>query len=188
MAGRYLHQGITLCQARFRYAETLAESAAFDVVLNGRNHAGDGREYGFAFVIPPGHGGEQGSCISMARIAEELRHLCTLDYATAIHDQHPVAVLRDYPQIVGDEDGGSRQVATQFPEEVENLLLHRDVEGGSRLVCNDEFGVAKERNRYHNALTHTTRKFVGVFFVNALGVGNAYEFEHFDTSLFYRLL
>src|SRR5215470_20004013 len=49
---------------------------------------------------------EQGACIGMARIGEELIRGRCLDDAAEIHDRNPVRDMFDYCKIVRDEDVG----------------------------------------------------------------------------------
>ena len=62
-----------------------------------------------------------------------------LDDAPGVHDRHPVGHLGHDAQVVGDEDDGHAQVGPELEHEVEDLGLDGDVEGGGRLVGDEQF-------------------------------------------------
>ena len=64
-----------------------------------------------------------------------------------VHHHHPVGDVPDDVQVVRDEDVGEPEVALQVLEQVEDLRLHRHVEGGDRLVADDQLRVDGERAR-----------------------------------------
>jgi len=55
-----------------------------------------------------------------------------------IHDRHPVAEVTDHSEIVGDEQEGETELLLHLLEEIHDLGLNRDVQGGNRLVTDDE--------------------------------------------------
>ena len=50
----------------------------------------------------------------------------------------------------------------QLVEELEDLGLDRHVEGGRRLVGDEQLGLAGERHGDHDPLAHAARELVGV--------------------------
>jgi len=44
----------------------------------------------------------------------------------------------DYPEIVGDEDVGERELLLEVVEEIQHLRLDRDVQCRDRFVRNDQ--------------------------------------------------
>ena len=57
-----------------------------------------------------------------------------------VHDRHSVAGMRDGREIVRDEQVRNAELLLQGLQQVQNLRLNRDVEGGDRLVANYEIG------------------------------------------------
>ncbi len=55
-----------------------------------------------------------------------------------VHHRDPVADLLDQGQVVGDEQVGQAQLAAQPLEEVEHLRLDQHVQGGDRLVADEQ--------------------------------------------------
>jgi hypothetical protein len=62
-----------------------------------------------------------------------------LNLSVAKHQQ-PVGAFGGQRQIVGDKQHGGTRLAAQDIEQVENALLHRDVEGAGGLIGNDQSG------------------------------------------------
>ena len=57
-----------------------------------------------------------------------------------VHDGHPVADLGDDPQVVGDEEVGQAVALLELGQEVQDLGLDGDVQGGDGLVGDDQPG------------------------------------------------
>ena len=53
-----------------------------------------------------------------------------------------------------DEKGGEAEAVAQTHQLFEDLALRDDVEGGGRLVEDDDLRVESERHRDHRALAH----------------------------------
>ena len=81
---------------------------------------------------------------------------------TGVHDGDVVGHLGDECQVVGHEDHGEAELLTQLVEQGDDLLLDCDVQGGRRLVRDDELRVAGQGHGDEDALTLTAREFVRV--------------------------
>ena len=119
----------------------------------------------------------------MQRPAEELGFFGTFDDAAGIHDVDAVAHFRDDGEVVGDEDDGGAEIALALADEVEDLLLDGDVEGGGGFVANEQLGPGDEGHGDHDALAHAAGKFVRVGMDAALGLGDADFREGFDGAV-----
>ena len=76
--------------------------------------------------------------------------------------ERPVAGLGDDRQVVGDEDQRQAELAAEALEQLEDLGLDHDVEGGRRLVADDDRRVAGEGHRDHRPLAHPARQLVRI--------------------------
>ena len=70
--------------------------------------------------------------------------------------------MAHHGQVMRDEDVGERQALAQLRKQVDDLCLDRDIEGGDRLVRNDEAGLHRERTGNADALTLAARKFMRI--------------------------
>ena len=70
--------------------------------------------------------------------------------------------LRDDAEIVRDEEDAHAELALQPAEEVEDLRLDGHVEGGRRLVGDQELRIAGEREGDHDALAHAAGHLVRI--------------------------
>ena len=93
-------------------------------------------------------------------VAEQRLDVGVLDDLAGVHDGDPVAHLGDHAEVVGDEDDRRPGLVAQVPHQVEDLRLDRDVEGGRRLVGDEQLGLAGERHRDHHPLGHPARHLV----------------------------
>ena len=98
----------------------------------------------------------------MRRLGEDVVHRAGLDDLAGVHDGDPVGDLVDHAEVVGDEDQAHAGVALQVLEQVHDLRLHGDVEGGRRLVGDEDARVQRQRHRDHDALAHAAGELVRV--------------------------
>ena len=107
-----------------------------------------------------GDRGHQRLGVRVPRVAEQRlgRRLSTMRprYITA----HPVADVLHHGEVVGDEQDRDAQLPLQLGEQVEDLRLHRDVEGRDGLVGDDQLGVEGERGRDAHPLALAARQLV----------------------------
>ena len=98
----------------------------------------------------------------MQRLLDDIPGFTALDDPAAIHDDDPVADLRDDREIMGDEEQGG---VVALPERVhlfQHLCLYRHVERRCRLVRDDDVGAMRQSHRDTDALAHTTRELVRI--------------------------
>jgi hypothetical protein len=113
----------------------------------------------------------------MPRSPEQLLHLRRLHDLALVHDGHAVAALGHDPQIVGDQQHREAEVGAQPFEQLEDLRLEGDVEGGRRLVGQQEVGTGSEGDGDADPLALASRELVRIVVEAAAGVrqGNAVE-------------
>jgi hypothetical protein len=78
-------------------------------------------------------------------------------------------VLHDR-QVVGDEHQREVVAGLEVVEQVEDLRLHRHVEGGHRLVTDDQVGLHHQRPGDRDALALPARELVGPLVQGDVGV------------------
>jgi hypothetical protein len=93
---------------------------------------------------------------------EDVRDRPALDHVAVAHDDDRVRHVGDHAHVVRDEDDAGVDVLAQVPHELEDLGLDRDVEGGRRLVGDEQARAARERLGDHRALALTTGELVRV--------------------------
>ena len=59
-----------------------------------------------------------------------------------VHHHHAVGHAGNHTEVVGDEDHRGMGALTSGGEHFEHLGLHGHVEGGGRLVGDDQIGIA----------------------------------------------
>ncbi len=85
---------------------------------------------------------------------EDLPGLAGLHRLALVHDDGAVGDLGDDTHVVGDEEDGHVLLLLQHLDELEDLRLDRHVEGGRRLVGDQQLGPAGQRHGDHDALAH----------------------------------
>src|SRR5215472_8587137 len=94
------------------------------------------------------------------RSGEELALVGELDDLAEIHDRDAVADVLDHREVVSDKQVGKPELALQVGEQVDYLRLHRDIEGGHRLVADDQARVESQRPGDADALALAARELV----------------------------
>ena len=85
-----------------------------------------------------------------------------LHHVAVLHHHHLVGERAHHPQVVADEDVGEAVVLLQPAEEVDDLHLHRHVEGAGRLVEHDELRLQDHRAGDGDALALAAGELVRV--------------------------
>jgi len=135
--------------------------------------ARDGREAPRIRGQPAGVAVEQRARVRVARIGEELADRRLLDHLAGIQHHDLVAELRDNAEMVGNQQDGAGEVATEIAQEVEDLRLERHVERGGGLVRDEEIRLAEQRHGDRDALAHAAGELMGKIVDPPLGIGNA---------------
>ena len=105
-----------------------------------------------------------------------------LDEAGGIHHDHAVGIARNHAQVMRDDDQRNVELARQILHQFENLRLNRHVEGGRRLVGDDEAGIAGKPDRDHHPLAHAAGELMRILIEPALRVGDADQPKQFDRA------
>jgi hypothetical protein len=92
----------------------------------------------------------------------QFRGLPNLHDLAQIHDGHSVAHVLHDGQIVGDEEVCEAQFILQTAKKVEDLRLHGHIEGGHRLVTDDEFRLDGQGSGDTDSLALTATELVGI--------------------------
>ena len=74
---------------------------------------------------------------------DDLRGRARLDDLAGIHHRDAVAGLRDDAEVVGDEQHAHAEVVAQLQDQLQDLVLHGDVERGRRLVGDQELAAGR---------------------------------------------
>ena len=90
-----------------------------------------------------------------------------------VHDDDPVADLRDHAEIVRDEDDRGSVRLPEPLQELDDLSLERHVERRGRLVGDEQRGLEHERGRDHDPLPHAAGELVRVVAQAIPNVGDA---------------
>ena len=98
----------------------------------------------------------------MPGAVKDVAHRAALHHFAAVHHDHEVAELGDHPEVMGDEQDRAAFAALQVLQPVDDLHLQGRVEGGGRLIRDQQRGLGLERHRDRNPLPHPARELVGV--------------------------
>ena len=134
--------------------------------------------------IEPGKGRKQRFGIGHPHFLEQRRRRRALDHAAGIHDRDFVGTAGDDAEVVGDEDHRHVAAALLPRQQIEDLRLDRHVERGGRLVGDQEFRFARQRDRNRHPLPHPAGELMRILRQPLLGRGNADRGEQLDAALF----
>ena len=105
---------------------------------------------------------EQRHRVRVRRVVQDGGGGAGLDDLAGVHDRDVVADVGDHAQVVADDDHREPGVADQRPQQAEDLRLHGDVEGGGRLVGDQQLRLAGERQGDADPLRHAAGQLVRV--------------------------
>jgi hypothetical protein len=118
-----------------------------------------------------GHRADQHLRVGVPRVPQNLRRRALLDDPALAHHHDAVGDLGHHAKIMGDEQDARAVLALDLLDEGEDLGLRGDVEGGGRLVGDQQPGFERERHGDHDALALAARELVGIGVIHRLGVG-----------------
>src|SRR4051794_17658871 len=124
-------------------------------------------------------GAEQRLEIGVARIGEDVAHLARFHHLAPVHDDDFLGDVGDHTQIMGDHQHRHAQLDLKVADELEDLRLDGDVEGGGRLVRDQQGRVADQRHGDHGTLAQPAGKLERVGVDGAFGVRETNQPEHF---------
>src|SRR5256714_546728 len=90
--------------------------------------------------------------VGMLRIGEYLAHRALLHDPAMAHHAHALRGLAHDAEIMGDEQHRHSEPGLQILDQLDDLRLHGDIEGGRGLVRDQQIGLVGERERDHHAL------------------------------------
>ena len=112
----------------------------------------DGRGQILLGGLALGLGGEKLARVGMLGRREDVGGAAFLDHLALVHDVDAVGHLAHDAEVVRDPQHGHVHLFLQAPQQLEDLRLDGDVEGGGRLVGDQQVGLVGERHGDHDAL------------------------------------
>ena len=173
-------RGLARAAWALRHRAARGERAAGRAIDSRRRVSADARQPLDARPVGAGQRAEQADRVRHARAVEDGVRLSPLDDAAGVHDGDPVGDAGDDAEVVGDEEEGRAALVPGRVEYLEHLRLDGHVEGGGRLVGDDDVGLVGDGHRDHRALAHAARQLVRERVHAARGVGDADEVEELD--------
>jgi hypothetical protein len=108
----------------------------------------------------------------MSRLSKNFGNRPLLDDLTCIHHGYPIGDFFDQFEIVRYKNHRHVALRLEAFEQGDDLRLNGYIERGRRFIRNQKQGIARQRNRYHDALPHSSRKLVWVIVNADLGIGH----------------
>src|SRR5471032_1693261 len=98
------------------------------------------------------------------------------DQTTRLHHEHAISDIADDRKVMRDEEQGEPEFGLEVGQEIENLRLDGDIEGGHRLVADHEFRFEHEGSGDAYTLSLAARKFVWVALQCRRGQANRIDY------------
>ena len=108
------------------------------------------------------HGAEQAAGVFVHRLREHLRRGALLHHLAGVHDRDAVGQGGHQGEVVADEHHGEAELFAQPVEQVHDLLLDGDVQGGGGLVGDHQTRVAGQGHGDQHALALAAGELVRV--------------------------
>ena len=119
----------------------------------------------------------------MLGITKHGPHRTLLHHLTGVHHHDPVGHFGHNTQIVGDEEQSGMGLLLEQCQQVEDLGLHGDIEGGRRLIGDDEAGPQREGHGDHDPLALAARQLMLVAAQTVLRIGHPDHAEELQSGL-----
>ena len=107
------------------------------------------------------------------------------DDAPGVHHRDALGHLGHDTEVVSDEEKTDLQLTAKAIQQIEDLLLHRHVEGRCGLVGDQQSRPGGQRHGNHRALTQAAGKLVRKLFRADLGFGNRRPPQRIDRLAFH---
>ena len=98
----------------------------------------------------------------MHRLPINLRRIPHFAELAQKHDAGPVGEKAHHGQIVAYEQIGQAEFSLELLQQIQYLILHRHVQGGHRLVADDELGLQCQGPGYAYALALAPGELMGI--------------------------
>jgi hypothetical protein len=99
------------------------------------------------------------------------------DDASGVHDGDAIGDLGDYAEVVSNEQKSEFHFAAELVEQFKDLFLNGDIESGSGLVGNEQFGIGGESHGDHDALAKPAGELMRKLPGTDIGLGDGGAFE-----------
>ena len=116
-------------------------------------------------------------------LSEQVPGRGPLDHPAGVHDQHFLGVGGSQGEVMADHHQRRAELLLQAEQQVHDLRLRGDVEGGRGLVGDQQPRLAGQRDRDDNALAHAARQLVRVLVEAPFRGGEAHHPQQIDGSL-----
>ena len=134
--------------------QSAGAEAASDVPERDRRSVRGRRRIGAQGSVHPRHGGQQLAGIGRCRTREDAADGAGFHQFAVPHDGDAIGHLGDDAHVVGDQEQAGPDLPGQLAHQLEDLGLHRHVQGRRRLVGDQEFRFERHRHGDHHALAH----------------------------------
>ena len=101
----------------------------------------------------------------------------TFHHTAAVHHQHARHVLCNHTQVVGDQHQGHATLCHQALDQRQDLLLHRHVQRGGGLVCDQQVGATGQCHGNGDALALPAGELVRVLVHAPRCIGNTHPVQ-----------
>jgi len=120
---------------------------------------GDGAWYGNELTANDGwRSSEKALGIRMLRREKNVLRAALFNDAAGVHDGDAIGDLGDHTEVVSDEEESEFHFAAELVEQFEDLFLNGDIESGSGLIGDKQFGIGGEGHGDHDALAKAAGK------------------------------
>ena len=130
--------------------------------------------------VAGGHGGLQAQGVGVGGSIEDRVARPALDDPSGVHHRHVVGQARHHAEIVGDKDDGHACLALKVAQKIQNLRLDGHVQGGGRLIGDQQGRFAGDGHGDHRPLQHPPGKLERILASALRRFGNARHLQQLD--------
>ena len=126
--------------------------------------------------------------IRMLRVVKQVKYRSVLHYFPRVHHIDIVADLRNYPEIVRNDQDAHTLFRTELLHQAKDLRLDRDIQSRRGLIRNQKTGRTDHGHSDHYPLTQASGQFMRITGKSSLRLRDTDFFKHFNGLLFCFLL
>ena len=117
--------------------------------------------------------GKQAFGVVVPRVRQHRGGQAFLAQLAGFHDYDAVCAVTGHCEVVGDKKDAHAELSAHVIKQIEDDLLHGDIERGGGLIGDDEVGLQRHRSGNEHALLHAAGQLVWVLVIAALRIIDA---------------
>jgi len=119
----------------------------------------------------------------MKRVGEKCLAPRLFNDMPRVHHRNVIGHARHHAEVMGDQQDGHSRIFLQLLQQLQDLGLDGDIQGGSGFIGDEQLRLARQGNGDHHPLLHAAGKLMGIFIVTARPIRDPHRIQQFQHPL-----